>query len=484
LRQLQHCEYSDRLIPSRAASNLESGLGLLDENSCGGSSASTSLLSGQGPPSASSVRSTVRSWQSDDPGAAAFDRLLRSELLGPGSPEPQRREATERLEDELVRTPEKRGSLFRYKCQSEDGHSFLSPLRSSALNSPPRKARKIPHDPFRVLHAPRLEDDYYLSLLDYSAEDVLAVGLGSCVDLWSSRAGRATRLCNLGPHSLVSSVCWADARSDWGNHVLAIGTSQGEVQIWDTSVLKKVRTLTGHTRRVASLAWGDGPATLFSGAQDRDILRWDLRRPSTGSSPVARLRGHGQEVCGLTWSQDWQQLASGGNEGGVCVWSGRSSSPDLRLGEHEAAVKALSWSIHQRGLLATGGGTADRCVRLWNTISGTQAASAQTQSQVCNLCWSPAGDGELLSTHGYSGNEIIIWRQSGAGLARLHTVKWHQARVLYLAVSPDGQTVVTGAGNETLCFWNLLAPCKSRATSAGYPSKSFSETYSLCRTIR
>ena len=28
-------------------------------------------------------------------------------------------------------------------------------------------------------------------------------------------------------------------------------------------------------------------------------------------------------------------------------------------------------------------------------------------------------------------------------------------RVLYLAMSPDGSTIVTGAGDETLRFWNL-----------------------------
>jgi len=29
-------------------------------------------------------------------------------------------------------------------------------------------------------------------------------------------------------------------------------------------------------------------------------------------------------------------------------------------------------------------------------------------------------------------------------------------RVLYLAASPDGQTIVTGAGDETLRFWSVF----------------------------
>jgi cell division cycle 20-like protein 1 (cofactor of APC complex) len=33
----------------------------------------------------------------------------------------------------------------------------------------------------------------------------------------------------------------------------------------------------------------------------------------------------------------------------------------------------------------------------------------------------------------------------------------HTYRVLYLAMSPDGRVVVTGAGDETLRFWNVFA---------------------------
>jgi cell division cycle 20-like protein 1 (cofactor of APC complex) len=35
--------------------------------------------------------------------------------------------------------------------------------------------------------------------------------------------------------------------------------------------------------------------------------------------------------------------------------------------------------------------------------------------------------------------------------------------VLYLAMSPDGQSVVTGAGDETLRFWNIFPGPRARA---------------------
>jgi len=38
----------------------------------------------------------------------------------------------------------------------------------------------------------------------------------------------------------------------------------------------------------------------------------------------------------------------------------------------------------------------------------------------------------------------------------LATLTAHEMRVLYLALSPDGQTIVTGAGDETLRFWSVF----------------------------
>ena len=69
-------------------------------------------------------------------------------------------------------------------------------------------------------------------------------------------------------------------------------------------------------------------------------------------------------------------LASGGNDNKLFVWEamqggGRGNSggttsncePLCRFEEHTAAVKAVAWSPHQHGLLASGGGTADRHIR-------------------------------------------------------------------------------------------------------------------------
>lgn len=88
------------------------------------------------------------------------------------------------------------------------------------------------------------------------------------------------------------------------------------------------------------------------------------------------------QVCGLRWSPDDRELASGGNDNQLFVWQQQSAQPVLRFSEHQAAVKAIAWSPHQHGLLVSGGGTADRCIRFWNTTTGQPLQCIDTGSQV------------------------------------------------------------------------------------------------------
>ena len=68
--------------------------------------------------------------------------------------------------------------------------SAISPNSQKLLKSPRKAIRKIPKSPFKVLDAPDLQDDFYLNLVDWSSTNVLSVGLGSCVYLWSAHTSQ------------------------------------------------------------------------------------------------------------------------------------------------------------------------------------------------------------------------------------------------------------------------------------------------------
>lgn len=321
----------------------------------------------------------------------------------------------------------------------------LSPVRLGSqqlLLSPRRQPRAVSKVPYKVLDAPDLADDFYLNLVDWGSANVLGVGLGSSVYMWNAQTSKVNKLCTLDDDT-VTSVSWIQK----GTH-LAIGTGKGLVQIWDAEKARRLRTMTGHTARVGALAWNTH--ILTSGSRDRLIYHRDVRAPDQW---LTKLVGHKQEVCGLKWNCEDGQLASGGNDNKLMVWDKLSETPLWKFSEHTAAVKAIAWSPHQRGLLASGGGTADRRIIFHDTVRGSVISEVDTGSQVCNIAWSKNSN-EIVTTHGYSQNQIVVWKYPS--MTQVVSLTGHTYRVLYLAMSPDGRTVVTGAGDETLRFWNVF----------------------------
>ncbi|XP_057971705.1 cell division cycle 20.2, cofactor of APC complex-like [Malania oleifera] len=323
---------------------------------------------------------------------------------------------------------------------------------SSVEQSKPAKPRRhIPQTSERTLDAPEIVDDYYLNLLDWGSDNILAIALGNTVYLWNGSNGSTDELVTLdeedGP---VTSVSWAPD----GQHI-AIGMNNSEVQLWDSKVKRQLRTLKGgHEARVGSLAWNNH--ILTTGGMDHQIFNNDVR---IRSHIVATYRGHNQEVCGLKWSASGQQLASGGNDNLLHIWDrsmASSNSPTHwlhRMEDHTAAVKALAWCPFQANLLASGGGGGDRCIKFWNTHTGACLNSVDTGSQVCALLWNK-NERELLSSHGFTQNQLTLWKYPS--MVKIGELTGHTSRVLFMTQSPDGSTVASAAGDETLRFWHVF----------------------------
>jgi len=214
--------------------------------------------------------------------------------------------------------------------------------------------------------------------------------------------------------------------------------------------MKKVRSMNGHQARVGSLSWNNH--ILSSGSRDGKIINHDVR---IQNHLIESVDAHEQEVCGLKWSPDGSQLASGGNDNMLHIWDGSKiyEGPKYSFNNHTAAVKAISWCPWQSGLLASGGGTADRTLKFWNTLNGQCLNSVDTNSQVCSIVWSKY-EKELVTSHGFSKNQLTVWKYSN--MTKIAELTGHTSRVLHLAQSPDGVTVCSGAGDETLRFWKIF----------------------------
>lgn len=277
-------------------------------------------------------------------------------------------------------------------------------------------------------------DDYYLNLLYWGSSNILSIALGNTVYMWDASNAATSELVTIdeenGP---VTSVKWAPD----GQHI-AVGLNNSEVQLWDSTANRLVRTLRGgHESRVGALDWNNH--ILTTGGMDDQIINNDVR---VRAHIVETYRGHHQEVCGLKWSASGQQLASGGNDNLLHIWDrsmASSNSPTQwlhRLEEHTAAVKALPWCPFQGNLLASGGGGGDRCIKFWNTHTGVCLNSVDTGSQVCALLWNK-NERELLSSHSFTQNQLTLWKYPS--MVKIAELTGHTSRVFFMVQSPDAR---------------------------------------------
>ncbi|KAL6980950.1 hypothetical protein U1Q18_022586 [Sarracenia purpurea var. burkii] len=350
--------------------------------------------------------------------------------------------------------------------------------------------RCFPKSEARILDAPNLKDDYYLSVMDWGKTNLLAVALGPELYLWNAQTHNIQKLSQVDRgNDYPSSVAWSDDAKS-----LAVGHVHSEIQLWDAEALKlnfqvngfvkldsifaQVRRLEGHEKRVGALAWNGH--VLTSGSLDRAIINHDVR---VRNSWISRVQRHTEEVCGLKWSGRSNVLASGGNDNLVYIWEASkmgSMPPQFlhRLSGHRGAVKALAWSPYDSDVLATGGGTEDGCIKLWNAQKGilinsvevkAQASLKQvvsdTNNQICGLEWNRHHK-EILSGHGFGTsehkNELCLWRYPS--MSKIGGLTNHSSRVLHLSQSPDGLTVASAGADETIRLWEIFGPARLDST--------------------
>ena len=336
------------------------------------------------------------------------------------------------------------------------------------------KTRHINQTPEKILDAPSLIDNFYINVLDYSKFNILSVALSNEVYLYNTENFCIEKLPIINNNNNYSNnnndneIPISSLKFMNDIAALAIGYYSGFIEIWDIVKNTKIRTLNGHDNRVGCLNWNE--YILASGSKDSKIYNHDVRLKE---HIIHKLLYHKQEICSLKYNYDGNLLASGGNDNMVYIYDIRkfcnnnnsinncnknfsinnnNTRPLFSLSYHTAAIKALSWCPFIRNLLATGAGSKDKTIKFFSCDSNKMINSYFTGSQVCNILWNKK-EKEIISSHGFSKNNIIIWKYPK--MNKIADLKGHMKRVLYLSISPDENTIVSGAGDETIRFWKI-----------------------------
>ncbi len=97
---------------------------------------------------------------------------------------------------------------------------------------------------------------------------------------------------------------------------LASGDWDKTIKLWDVGSGQLLRTLTGHTNHVDSVAFSPDGRTLASGSTDNTIKLWDV----VSGQLLRTLTGHTNFVESVAFSPDGRTLASGAYDNAIELW--------------------------------------------------------------------------------------------------------------------------------------------------------------------
>jgi serine/threonine protein kinase len=182
---------------------------------------------------------------------------------------------------------------------------------------------------------------------------------------------------------------------------------------------------------------------VASGSWENTVRLWD---PATGAAH-STLEGHSNSVYCIAFSPDGKLVASGSHDNTVRLWDPATGAARSTLKGHSSYVYAIAFSPDGK-LVASG--SWDNTVRLWDPATGAARSTLKGHSSlVFRIAFSP--DGKLVAS-GSNDNTVRLW-DPATGAAR-STLKGHSGYVNCIAFSPDGKLVASGSDDSTVRLWD------------------------------
>jgi WD40 repeat protein len=320
----------------------------------------------------------------------------------------------------------------------------ISALNDDIENYASSHKQRFPRNSSMILDAPDFEDDYYKQLLHWSREaNKIAIGLDNALYIWDHENHNSVFLTEFDSDEELCSLRWNPQGTE-----LALGMSSGEIKVWDVMSNSLASCMMAHDARVGCLEWTH--EGLFSGSKDTCIQLVDVRK----SNPLAmQFRSHHRQILNLQASPfGLPYLLSSSNDSCINVTDFRSPEFLVFSEKHQSPARAIGWSPLVRGQFASGGGSADQMLKVWDLFSCEKIDEVFAGAQICDLKF--GGNAEEIYL-GLGGGLNVVDVFEVGNLNKIGSLKGHEKRVLNLEMSPDGKEVVSISPDETMRFWDL-----------------------------
>ncbi|KAK7207225.1 nuclear migration protein-like protein nudF [Myxozyma melibiosi] len=267
----------------------------------------------------------------------------------------------------------------------------------------------------------------------------------------------------LGHRQAVTSVAFHPVFT-----LLASGSEDTTIKIWDWEQGVLEQTLKGHTKSVTDLDFGGRPneILLASCSSDLTIKIWS---ESNGYKNIKTLKGHDHTVSCVRFSADGERLASASRDKTVRIWAVDTGYCLRTITGHTDWIRSIDLSLDSESIVSVG---SDQSVMVNSIRDGDCKINFQAHEHVIECCTiapvssyaaiasltdsktpiaSSSRQLEYYAT-GARDKLIKLWDSRGN---LIHTFEGHENWVRAIVFHPGGRYLLSAGDDKSIRCWDL-----------------------------
>jgi WD40 repeat protein len=267
---------------------------------------------------------------------------------------------------------------------------------------------------------------------------------------WDAQTGEIVHRFGGTEHDVFSLSLSLDGKS-----VLTGSYYNEAASVWDLTTGQRLLSLDQHPDAVRAVAFAPGGRRVLAGFRDGSLVVWNLG----SGEPSTHLRAHEAAVLDVAVTADGRHALSTARDGSLILWDLTDATEIQRLRGHNMMVYDVTFTADGRraiscsGAANPGASASNATVKLWDLHTGEVLRSFDAPlGLLFQVAVSPDDQSALISSPAtvVSILDLESWTQAGV-------LAGHEGWVPCLEFTPDGRRALSGSVDGTLILWDVTS---------------------------